>query len=83
MKKPAFQIPDEPILTTADAAARVGQKAWTVKEKCQAGQVRGAFKAGQQWRIPLSSLGDVLAPLRDRKTALKSRKKGGGKAVPI
>ncbi len=51
--------PDEPRLTTAQAAPRLNLCARVVKQKCAAGLIR-ATKPGNAWEIPESAIGEYL-----------------------
>jgi len=52
-------LPDETVLTLAEAADRLGLEVNSVRRKAKAGQLAGAYKRtdlGGEWRIPVSAV---------------------------
>ena len=52
-------LPDETVLTLAEAAERLGLEVNSVRRKAKAGQLAGAYKRtdlGGEWRIPVSAV---------------------------
>jgi len=56
-------------LTVAELAARFHRSASTVRDWCEHGRFKGAYKLnGRDWRIPVTALDGFLAEQRGEKT---------------
>lgn len=51
---------DEPVLKVKEVAKRLRISQATVLRLIETGEIRGAWRIGNQWRIPQSSLEDYL-----------------------